>query len=108
MKIYKIADAKEDYLSKFGLSAVWGDVQYDDDSTKSLHLVNNSGEIIAFLDIYPLPTSEFGIGQISVNEDFQRRGLASILFKIAKQEIPELTLHSYDWTEAGEKWADKQ
>lgn len=78
----------------------WGEVQYDETSTKSLHALV-AGNIIGFLDLMPLPTGEFGIGQITVKRKFRRQGIATELFKIAKKAYPNLVPHSYDHTSDG-------
>jgi len=83
----------------------WGDVQYDDLSTMSLHALHR-GKIVGFIDIYPLPTGEYGIGQITVQPAFQRQGIATKLFHMAKAKLPNLVAHSYDYTEAGIAWVE--
>lgn len=83
----------------------WGEPQYDDGSTKSLHAVIGT-EIVGFLDIYPLPTNEFGIGQVTVKPEWWRRGIATALFLEARKTLPNLVAHSYDFTVAGTKWVN--
>jgi len=92
-------------LAEQGITIEWGEVQYDDTSTKSLHAIKD-GAVVAFVDIMPLPTGELGIGQITVEENFRRKGIASDLFTVAKSLNPGLVLHSYDFTEDGTNWAD--
>ena len=82
---------------------VWGNVQYDETSTKSLHAVIN-GNIIGFIDVYPLPTGEYGIGQVTVWTYYRRKGIATALFNEAKKTLPTLIPYSYDYSDAGAKW----
>jgi ribosomal protein S18 acetylase RimI-like enzyme len=86
-----------------GVVFEWGEVQYDDKSEKSLH-AKLEGKIIGFIDLYKLPTGEYGVGQLTVVQEFQRKGIATALWNKAKQDVPNLVLHSYDATEDGEAW----
>ena len=83
----------------------WGEPQYDDAATLSAHALVD-GKLVGYMDIYPLPTGEYGIAQVTVEPEFQRQGIATALYHFAKKEVPGLVKHSYDATDAGEAWMD--
>ena len=93
-------------LIDLGLKLQEGEVQWDVTSTRSLHAVDEKGKIAGFIDLMPLATGEVGIGQITVRRKYQRKGVATTLFKMAQKLEPKLVLHSYDWSDEGVKWAE--
>ena len=92
--------ADRNLFRSLGLTVVEGKPQYDETSTKSV-LLKRGDKTVAFIDLMPLPTQEFGIGQITVDKDLRRKGLASSLFREARRIEPKLVFHGYDYTEAG-------
>ena len=96
------------HLQRYGTVTMTDEPVHDDTSTKSVRLTDSAtGELLAFLDLMPLPTLEWGVGQISVIAPLRRKGIATALFHYAQTLEPKLVLHSYDWTEAGRRWGDQ-
>jgi ribosomal protein S18 acetylase RimI-like enzyme len=100
------ATPKEDDMTSINeLTIIWGQAQAGEDAHEALLAIDGLGQVVAFLDLYRLPTGELGIDQIEVIPAWRRRGLATLLWRRASAQRPELVLHSWDWTDDGEAWA---